>query len=132
MSDKEVICMEWDHYAGVTYSPAVKKGNLLFISGQTGIDYKTGEVVGKGDVVAQTRQAYQNVKQILEKAGATFDDVVKITDYVTPQGLSNYKATASVRREFLKKDFPASTGVVVNRLVRSDFLIEIDVIAVVD
>lgn len=130
MSNKEVISMGWDHYRKVTYSPAVKKGNMLFISGQTGMDYETGEVVGKGDLEAQTRQAYMNVKAILEKAGAGFDDVVKITDYITPEALPNYKATASVRREFLKKDFPASTGVVVNRLVRSEFLIEIDVVAV--
>jgi reactive intermediate/imine deaminase len=132
MSQKEVIHMDWDHYKKVTYSPAVKKGNLLFISGQTGIDYKTGQVVGRGDVVAQTKQAYENVKAILEKAGASFDDVIKITDYITPEALSNYKATAAVRREYLKKDFPASTGVVVNRLVSSDFMIEIDVVAVVN
>ncbi|MBI4332902.1 MAG: RidA family protein [Chloroflexi bacterium] len=129
---KEVIEMPWEHYRGVTYSPAVRKGNLLFISGQTGIDYETGEVVGRGDIVAQTRQAYRNVQEILVKAGATFDDVVKITDYIVPDGLAGYKGTAAVRREFLGEDFPASTGVVVDRLVRSDFLIEIDVVAVVD
>ncbi|MBI2934783.1 MAG: RidA family protein [Chloroflexi bacterium] len=122
--------MDWGHYRKVTYSPAVRKGNLLFISGQTGIDYDSGEVVGKGDVVAQTRQAYRNVKAILEKAGASFEDVVKITDYITPEALVNYRETAAVRREFLGESFPASTGVVVNRLVRSDFLVEIDVIAV--
>ncbi len=132
MCAKEIIRMDWAHYQKVTYSPAVKKGNLLCISGQTGLDYKTGQVVGKGDVVTQARQAYENVKAILEKAGATFDDVVKITDYITPEALPNYKATAAVRREYLKKDFPASTGVVVNRLVSSDFLIEIDVVAVID
>ncbi len=130
MSTKQVVEMGWDHYRRVTYSPAVKKGNMIFISGQTGMDYETGEVVGKGDVAAQARQAYLNVKTILEKAGSSFDDVVKITDYITPEALPNYKATAAVRREFLKDGFPASTGVVVNRLVRGDFLIEIDVIAV--
>lgn len=124
--------MDWAHYQKVTYSPGVKKGNLLVISGQTGLDYRTGQVVGKGDVVAQARQAYENIKAILEKAGATFDDVVKITDYITPEALPRYKATAAVRREYLVNDFPASTGVVVNRLISSDFLIEIDVLAVVE
>lgn len=132
MCAKEIIPMDWAHYEKVTYSPAVKKGNIIFISGQTGVDYHTGSVVGKGDVVAQARQAYENIKAILEKAGATFDDVVKITDYVTPEALPNYKATAKVRLEYLKKDFPASTGVVVNRLISSEFVIEIDVIAVLD
>lgn len=131
MSNKEIVSMGWDHYRKVTYSAAVKKGNMIFISGQTGMDYETGEVVGKGDVAVQTRQAYMNVKAILEKAGSSFDDVVKITDYITPEALPNYKATAAVRREFLKDGFPASTGVVISRLVRSEFLIEIDVIAVV-
>ncbi|MDZ4246610.1 MAG: RidA family protein [Dehalococcoidia bacterium] len=132
MTKKEVITLDWDHYKKVTYSPAVKKGNLLFISGQTGINYKTGKVVGLGDVVAQARQAYENIREILEKSGASFADVVKITDYIIPEALGNYKATAEVRREHLGNDFPASTGVVVNRLVRSEFMIEIDVVAVVD
>ncbi len=132
MPKKEIIHMDWPHYEKVTYSPAVRKGNLLFISGQTGVDYETGKVVGERDVVGQTRQAYENIRAILEKAGMTFDNVVKITDYITPDGLKNYKATADVRREYLKKDFPASTGVVINRLVRSDFLIEIDVVAMGD
>ncbi len=130
MLDKQIIDMGWDHFKKVTYSAAVMKGNMLFISGQTAMDFATGEIIGKGDVVAQTRQAYRNVEAILKKAGGSFDDVVKITDYITPEGFANYQATASVRKEFLKGDFPASTGVVVNRLVRSDFLIEIDVVAV--
>ncbi|MFC1930485.1 RidA family protein [Chloroflexota bacterium] len=126
MTKKEVITLDWDHYKKVTYSPAVKKGNMLFVSGQTGINYITGNVVGRGDLVSQTRQAYENIKEILEKSGSSFADVVKITDYIIPE------ATAEVRREYLGDDFPASTGVVVNRLVRIEFMIEIDVIAVMD
>jgi 2-iminobutanoate/2-iminopropanoate deaminase len=118
MPSKEVINLGWKHYGKATYSAAVKKGNLLFISGQGAIDYETNEIVGKGDVVAQTRQIYENIRTI--------------TDYIVPDALPHYKDTAAIRREYFKNGFPASTGVIVHRLIRSEMLIEVDVIAVID
>ena len=75
---------------------------------------------------------YDNIKAMLESAGATFNDVVKTTEYITPATLTNYKLTADIRREYFKGNFPAATAVVANRLIHSDMLIEIDVIAVLD
>jgi enamine deaminase RidA (YjgF/YER057c/UK114 family) len=132
MVGKELANVSWDHYRNVTYAVAVKKSNLLFISGQGAIDYDTNEIVGKEDVVGQTRQIYKNIKTILEAAGASFDDVVKTTDYIVPDALPHYKDTAAIRREYFKNGFPASTGVIVHRLIRSEMLIEVDVIAVID
>jgi reactive intermediate/imine deaminase len=129
MGKKEIINPGWSHYQRYTFSPAVRRGNLLFISGQTAVDEK-GEVVGKGDIVAQTRCIYENIGKILEAAGATFDNIVMTTDYII--SAENYKETAQVRREYFKKDFPAATGVIVKALLKQDILIEIDAIAVLD
>ena len=134
MSRKQIINPGWARYQRLTYSPAVRKGNLLFISGQSGAeqDPATGKLVVKGDIVAQTKIAYEKIKTILEAAGASMADVVKTVDYITPAGLENYRATAEVRRQYFKDGFPAATGVVVNRLLREGALIEIEAIAVVD
>jgi len=133
MSKKEVINPGWERYRRLTYSPAVRKGNLLFISGQSGAeqDPATGRLVVRGDIVAQTRIAYEKIRTILEAAGASMSDVVKTVDYITPDGLKDYRATAEVRRHYFKDSFPAATGVVVNRLLREGALIEIEAIAVV-
>jgi 2-iminobutanoate/2-iminopropanoate deaminase len=131
MMEKEVINLNYKHYADVTYSAAVKKGNLLFISGQGAIDYETNEIVGKGDLLAQTRQIYKNIQKILEASGASFNDVVKTTDYIVRDALLSYKDTSEIRKEYFKDSFPASTGVVVDRLIRSEMLIEVDVVAII-
>lgn len=134
MSKKQVINPGWTIYERRTYSPAVKKGNLIFVSGQTGTEYDPalGKVVARGDVAEQTRRALEKIKTILEAAGASMADVVKTVDYVAPAALESYSATAQVRREYFKDAFPAATGIVVNRLLRDGVLIEIDAIAVVD
>lgn len=120
----------WNLGSRYTFSTAVKKGNLLFISGMTAGDPKTGKMVGEGDIVAQTRCIFEKMEEVLKAAGASFDDVVKTVDYITT--MENYKETAKIRREFFGNGFPAATGVVVNKLLRKDALIEIDAIAVLD
>ena len=112
-----------------TWSDAVKKGKILVISGTVAADenYKT---LHKGDLQAQVRCIYETVKGILEKAGASFDDVVKTTDYITPQAVADYVKTADIRREYFKDNYPAATGVVVHGLLRPDWLIEIQFTAV--
>ncbi len=129
MGKNEIINPGWSHYERFTFSPAVRRGNLLFIAGQTAVDDK-GEVVGKGDIVAQMRCIYENVGKILEAAGATFDDIVMTTDYIVTT--ENYKGTAKVRQEYFKNGFPAATGVIVKALLQKDVLIEMDAIAVLD
>ena len=112
-----------------SYVNSVRTGNLLFISGMTATDNK-GNIVGGGDIVAQTRHIFEKMKEVLEAAGSSFDDIVKTVDYITT--LEGYKGTADVRREYFKNGFPAATGVVVKELVRPDALIEIDAIAVLE
>lgn len=112
----------------LTFSPAVRAGNLLFISGTTAVDDDL-KIVGNGDIVAQTRFIFEKFGRILRAAGASFDNIVETTDYFL--NLADYKRTAEVRREFFKgPPYPAATGVLVAGLIRKDALIEIKAIAV--
>lgn len=113
-----------------TYSTAVKRGNLLFISGTIARDPKTGAIVGKGDIAAQADFIFSLFEEILKASGGSMSDIVKTMDYVTT--LENYKGTAAVRRKYFRDGFPAATGVVVKQLVNRDALIEIDAVAVLD
>ncbi len=129
MPNLEPINPGWPRYEHYTFSPAVRKGNLLFISGLTATD-DDGAIVGEGEIVALTRRIFDLIGQLLVVAGGWFDDVVKTEDYVTTT--DDYRGTADVRREFFPNGFPAATGVVVKQLLRPGALIEIDAIAVLD
>jgi enamine deaminase RidA (YjgF/YER057c/UK114 family) len=112
-----------------TFSPAVKVGNLIFLSGTTGTD-DSGNIVGPGDIVAQTRRIFERFSQILESAGASLADIVETTDYFL--SLEDYQKTAALRRELFKgPPWPAATGVVVSGLIRPGALIEIKGIAAI-
>ncbi|MBI3515766.1 MAG: RidA family protein [Proteobacteria bacterium] len=113
----------------MTFSPAVRVGNLLFISGATATD-DDRQIVGVGDIVAQTRHIFRKFAAILTAAGASFDHIVETTDYFLT--LADYDKTAVVRREFFRPPYPAATGVQVAALIRPDALIEIKAIAVLD
>jgi 2-iminobutanoate/2-iminopropanoate deaminase len=128
---KEIIIPEGLSQPLGIYSEAVKvKGNhLLFISGITARD-QTGAIVGKGNMKRQTEQVLENMKRVLDAAGATFDNIVKVTVFVTD--LSHFKEIHEVRAKYFKRDYPASTLVQVSRLVHEDMLIEIEAIAVLD
>jgi len=132
MSKKIMINPGWERYKKLTFAPAVRKGNMLFITGQDGsqVDPTTGKPIVKGDIVDQTRIIYEKIKAILEAAGASFEDVVWTTDYITTT--ENYKSTAEVRRQYFGESFPASTGIIVKGLLHKEALIEIDAVAVLD
>ena len=113
-----------------TFSPAVRAGNLVFLSGTTATDDK-GRIVGAGDIAEQTRQIFRKFAAVLESVGGSLANIVETTDYVL--SLEDYAKTAEVRRELFKAPpWPAATGVVVSGLVRKDALIEIKGMAVLD
>ena len=122
----------WERYAKLTYSPAVKAGGMLFMSGQAALDPATERAVHAGDVAAQAAYTYGNIVAVLEAAGAGPQHLVKTVEYVTPEGLADYRRVADVRREILSDPWPASTGIICEALLRPEFLIEIDPLAVVD
>jgi enamine deaminase RidA (YjgF/YER057c/UK114 family) len=103
-------------------------GRLVYISGQVARD-ANGNTVGKGDIRAQARQVYQNLRQALQAAGGNFQDLMKITTYLTK--LEDYPAVAESRSEVFQGELPASTLIVVKGLFHEDFLIEIEGIAVI-
>jgi len=116
---------------GGYYSHAikVKPGHLLFIKGTTPRD-RDFNLIGKGDVLAQCRQIFENMKVILEEAGGSFDNIVKVTTFV--RDISNLKALQAIRGEYFKAGYPATTMVEVSGLANEDLLIEIEAIAVLD
>ncbi len=110
-----------------TFSPAVRVGNLVFLSGSTATD-ENGELVGPGDIAAQTRQILLKFEAVLKPLGGSLANIIETTDYVLT--LEDYHKTAAVRRELLQgPPWPAATGVVVSGLVRPGALIEIKAIA---
>ena len=113
-----------------TFSPAVRAGNLLFISGMTASD-RQGRIVGEHDIVRQTEYIFEKMGAVLAAAGADFSNVVETTDYYTDQ--RDYDRTAAVRRAvFGGPPYPAATGVKVAGLIRPGALIEIKAVAVLN
>ena len=109
-----------------TFSPAVRTGNLLFISGTTATD-ESGAIVAPGDIVGQTRYIYRKFAALLSAAGGGLEHIVETTEYVTTT--ENYRGTADVRRELFQPPYPAATGVIVKGLLREGALIEISAVA---
>ena len=107
---------------------SISGADLIFVSGQVALDAK-GNVVGKGDVVGQTEQVLKNMQGVLETAGASLADVVKVTVFL--RNMEHRNTVAEVRKRFFKDNLPASSLVEVNKLVHEDLLIEIEAVAVV-
>ena len=108
---------------------AVVAGNTVYLRGQVGQDLDTSNSVGIGDVEAQAEQAMRNVAQLLGEAGSRLEDVVKIVIYLVDP---RYREPVyRVVGRWLKGVHPVSTGVVVSALARPEWLVEIDVTAVI-
>ena len=115
------------------YTPAisVSGGRTIYISGQVAQD-AAGNVIGKGDLLAQTDQVYKNLAMALTAAGANFNDVVKLNVYVVGYKPEHRAMLQSVRERFVSKENPpASTLIGVQALARAEFLVEVEAIAVV-
>jgi reactive intermediate/imine deaminase len=110
------------------YSDAVLAGDTLYVSGLVAIN-AAGVVVGEDDPVEQTRQIFRNLKLVLDAAGATPADVVKVTIFM--KDVDDRAAINPVRKEFFGRHRPASTLVEVSALVLPELLLEIEAIAVV-
>ncbi len=101
-------------------------GKLLFIAGQTASD-KNGNVVGKGDIEAQAKQVFQNIEAVLKEVGATTENLVMTTTYITD--IKYREGYGRVRSQYYKGTPPTSTLVVVKGLANPDYLIEIACVA---
>ena len=110
------------------FSPATRVGSAVFVSGQVSAD-ADGGLVGEGDCGTQAEQCFANVESALKAAGASMDDVTKITAFLV--NTDDYPAYGAVRLRHFPEDGPASSTVIIKALVRPEYLVEIEAIAVV-
>lgn len=114
---------------GYSQVATVTGGRIVFIAGQVALN-KSGDVVGKEDFRAQVQQVFENLKAAVEAAGGTVDDVIKLNSYFVD--MSHLAEFREVRDKYVNvKNPPASTAVQVAKLVRPEFLVEVEAVAVV-
>jgi len=133
MSDLEHIRPEaLSNSPAYTHVVASRRPRTVYVSGQVAVD-ADGTPVGVGDLAAQTEQVMKNLGEALAAAGASFDDVVKITTFVVDYSPADRAVLSEVRGRYLPKDDPpASTLVGVSALAGPDWLVEIEAIAVTE
>ena len=126
----------WDWHIPTPFSQVIKAGRTVYVGGQLSADEK-GNVIGHGDIEVQTRNVFENITKMLSAAGSKWSDVVKLNTYYVFNG-DNADAQAfwekmtRVRLEYLANPGPVATAVRVAGLMYDGFLVEADVIAVVD
>lgn len=123
---KKVIATTKASAAIGPYNQAIQVGNMLFASGQLGLDPATGNFP-EGGVKEQTIQSFQNVKAILEEAGFSINDVVKTTVFLAD--MADFAAMNEIYASQFEGDFPARSAVAVKTLPKNA-LVEVEVIAV--
>jgi len=119
---------------GYSHVAEVTSGKLIYIAGQVAMDAE-GNLVGKDDFAAQMRQVFENLQQALGAAGATFHNVIKLNYYCADSVdlAAQLPMVREIRDQLVNTEAPpASTFVVVRRLVRPEWLIEVEAVAVVD
>jgi 2-iminobutanoate/2-iminopropanoate deaminase len=123
----------WDWSMPTPFSQGWKVGNLIFVGGQISAD-ENGKTIGVGDIELQTRNVFENIRKVLNEAGADMEDIVKFNTYYTYDGddvTDFWEKMTKVRLEYLADPGPAGTAVRVNGFAYEDLLIEIEAIAVI-
>jgi enamine deaminase RidA (YjgF/YER057c/UK114 family) len=118
---------------GYSHIAKVNKGTLIYLAGQVSSD-ASGKLVGEGNFEAQAEQVFRNVKIAVEAAGGTMADVVKLNIYLVAEvGQDEVPKMRAIRDRYVNKEKPpASTLVVVSRLARPGWLIEVEAVAALD
>lgn len=129
MSNRTVVTAANAPGAIGPYSHGIRAGNLLFTSGQIALDPKSGQMVGQGDVAAETRQVMANLQAVLEAGGSSLSAVVKTTIYLADMG--DFAAVNQVYGEYFGVEAPARSTVQVARLPK-DARVEIDAVALAE
>ena len=128
-TDAHRISIEPDRFAAVHISQGFRVGDLIFVSGQAAVN-EHGEVVGIGDFAAQARQAVRNLERVLNAAGSSLDQVIKVTIFVTD--MSHFPEVVELRREVFSKPYPADTICEVRALAYPELMFEIEAVALAD
>ena len=124
---KEILINEEAPKAIGPYSPAIKVGNLVFVSGQLPVDSATGEIAGD-DIEIQTKKSLENLKAVLKPYSINFENVVKVTIFLT--NMDDFSKVNKVYSNYFKEEFPARSCVEVARLPKGA-KIEIECIAII-
>ncbi|MEA2248016.1 MAG: 2-iminobutanoate/2-iminopropanoate deaminase [Solirubrobacteraceae bacterium] len=124
----------WDWSIPVPFQQGWRVGDLLFIGGQVSAD-RDGNVLGPGDIAVQTRNVFEAIKKVVEDAGGTLADLVKLNTYYVFDGPDEeqkgfWEDFTRVRLEYLSDPGPAATAVRVAGLAYADLVVEIEGIAV--
>ena len=119
--------------AGYSHIAKVNNGTIVYIAGQVSSD-ASGKLVGEGDFEAQVEQVFRNLKIAVEAAGGTMADIVKLNIYLVAEvDQANVPKLRAIRDRYVNVESPpASTLVVVSRLARPGWLIEIEAVAAID
>lgn len=125
---KEIIINNDEPKAIGPYSPALKRGNLIFVSGQIPIDPKSGEMI-EGDIESQTKRVIENLKAVLEPYSVDLKNIVKTTIFL--KNMKHFDRVNKVYSEYFSNKFPARSCIEVSRLAK-DSEIEIEAIAICD
>lgn len=127
----EAVNPGWSRYETLTYNPGLRAGSTLYMSGFASLDMATQQATHEGDLRAQAEATYGAILETLAAVGAGPEHLLTTVEYVTPEGLGDYRVVADVRREMLRSPYPASTGIVCGGLLRPEFLLEVVPTAVI-
>jgi enamine deaminase RidA (YjgF/YER057c/UK114 family) len=121
----------WFDYKRYSFSLGLAVGESCYLSGHTASTYdpERKRIVVEGGMAQQARVAYAKAAAILESGGKSFADVVRVVEYVTPQGIERYAEAEAVRREIFGSHRPAVNTVPIKALLRPDAFIEIEAMA---
>lgn len=115
----------WSRYDTLTYTPGVKAGRMLFMSGFASLDMESQEVLHPGDLERQAEVTYGAVRTVLDHAGLRPTDLLSTVEFCVERELRNYRVVAGVRERLLSPPWPASTGAICRDLLRPEMLLEV-------
>ena len=119
----------FDKILNTHYSEGVRIGNFIFVAGQLPVDDNLN-LIGEGDVDAQARKVFENMKAILNEAGVTMQDVVMVNIFV--RNIEDLPRIAPARRDYFGSNRPVATLVEVSKLAVANALLEVNAIAVIE
>ncbi|MDP6404372.1 MAG: RidA family protein [Alphaproteobacteria bacterium] len=125
---RELVDPGWAWTKKFNIPAGMKVGDTVYLSGNVAFD-ADGNIVGENDVYAQSKQIFQNIEEALASAGASMEEVIKITTYVTD--ISRYGEFSKARNEAFPGGVPATTAIAASALVLPELLVEIEAIAII-
>ena len=116
----------WAPFGAFSMGAIQGEGQVVHLKGQVSLDAQ-GQIVGRGDMLAQVRQTLENIQAVLGHVGGRMEDILSLTHYVTD--MERFMAAGEVRRAFFAEPFPVTTTVQVVRLYDPDLMVEITALA---